>query len=140
MMNRRWLPLLCLAAWPARAQEQSPVDFLRALYAAHLPALQPGSRRTGVLGRDARPRWFAPELASRMARLGADPVANGNDPDVQDLRIAGVAPEEVEAVFTAHGTPMRLRYALVRGAAGWRVRDIRYPDGRTLRGDLGLSP
>ena len=139
MMDRRAVLLLpLLAACPALAQQQSPADFVRALYAAHLPSLLPGNRSGGVMRHNVRPRWFAPELASRMGQMNYDPLANGNDPDVQNLRVTDVSATVAEAAFTAYGDAMLLRYDLTRGPGGFRVRDIRYPDGRTLRRDLRM--
>lgn len=134
------LPLLPIAA---RAQEQTPKQFLEAIYEPYT--------RTGFKGQpywEAR-RFFVPDLAQAIERdfaearkrnevptLDGDPFIDAQDWQITDLLVgaASATPKTTGTVaFLNFGKPRTLALFLEKTDLGWRIKDI-FPGGaRSLR-------
>lgn len=143
MICRRRIALaLCVGAVasPAFAQQSSPQVFLEAIYRPYLAANYPGQLYTDAY------RFFVPALARAMntdnaaaARRGEVPLLNG-DPfiDAQEWQITNLAiAVAMRSATTATGTvtfsnlgqAKKLLVDLEQTPAGWRIADIRGPNG-----------
>ena len=77
------------------------------------------------------------EAKGEVGRLDGDPLYNAQDIQISDFSAS--APETVgaETRVTVHfknlGKPVRMIYVLSRTADGWRIGDIRYDDGSSLK-------
>jgi Protein of unknown function (DUF3828) len=77
------------------------------------------------------------EAKGEVGRLDGDPLYNAQDFEIKDFSVS--APEIVggETRVTVHfrnlGKPARVIYVLSRTADGWRIGDIRYDDGSSLK-------
>lgn len=140
--GRRTAVALCLGvlAGPALAQQPSPQAFLEAIYKPYLAKGYPGQPY-----QDAR-RFFVPTLARTMNadfeaawRRGDVPTLNG-DPfvDAQDWEITKLAitvvPKGTTAAtgtvtFANLGQAKKMIVDLEQTPAGWRIADIRGPNG-----------
>jgi len=138
-----------LPAARADAATASPRDFLAAIYAAY----RGKANAAGVkLDDDGAIRsFFEPSLAALIIKDHADarkrnevPALDG-DPfvDAQDWKISGVnitvhaagADKAAGIVsFSNFDKPVRVVYDLVRLKEGWRIADIRWSRGESLRG------
>src|SRR5262245_55544463 len=136
---------------PARAAEPSAKAFVEAIYAAYQ-----GKDGNGIaLDKDATVRrYFAPDLAqlmindSRQAARRGEVGALDGDPfvDAQDWEVSGVdvTVQDVAAgkaratvTFENRERPSTVVLDLVKLKPGWRISDIAWGDGRTLRGLFG---
>jgi hypothetical protein len=125
--------LLFLAAAAAQPPAASPRAFLERTYASYRnPRFNPF---------DHLDRYFAPRLFaairedSRLARgevgyVDGDPICQCQDPAGVHAKVTRVtrqgparARAEVIVDFT-DSTARRVRFSLVRGAAGWRIADV----------------
>jgi hypothetical protein len=71
-----------------------------------------------------------------VCRLDFAPLWASQDPDARDVQVRGTRdPAVVIATLTGSegSTATELTYRLVRTRAGWRVHDIKYPGGASLR-------
>jgi hypothetical protein len=127
-------------------KKSSPEDFIRSLYSFHQP------------GKDT-PDWFDnkqtlskyfdkdltdlfikdDECAKReegVCNLDFDPIYDAQDFDKEttNLQIAAVAsqPDSFNVTFTNLGT-RTLVYKLTNTPDGWRISDIKYPEGPPLK-------
>jgi hypothetical protein len=135
----------------APTAEPSAKSFVEAIYAAYQ-----GKDGNGIaLDKDATVRrYFAPDLAqliindSRQAARRGEVGALDGDPfvDAQDWEISGVevtvqdiATDKARATvrFENRERPSTVVLDLVKLKPGWRIRDIAWGDGRTLRGLFG---
>jgi len=133
-----------LAAPPALAQDQASVRaFLADIYRPY------GSEKQQGPSLDHPRRWFEPVLAEAMRRDASQAARRGEvgaldgDPfcDCQDFErfTAKIGPITLAkgsaraVVRFRNGRPMTLVYDLVSTRAGWRIRDISWPEGH-LRG------
>jgi hypothetical protein len=132
---------LYLAALAAAHQAESPRAFLQRIYAGYAHA--------NYNPLDHPDRVFAPRLTAairedeRLAKgevgyLDGDPVCQCQDPDGLHAKVARVtqqgpakAQAEVIVDFT-DSTARRLRFSLVRTAAGWRIADVAVSDEPSL--------
>ena len=83
------------------------------------------------------------EAKGEVGRLDGDPLYNAQDIQIRDLSVS--APETaggssrtgIETRVTVHfknlGKPTQVVYVLSRTADGWRISDIRYDDGSSLK-------
>lgn len=71
-----------------------------------------------------------------LAPPGFDPLVDGQDWDVTDLRVRAVDADTVEASFQNFQSPTTVTWELVVEGGGWRVRDLRFAGGRSLLGSL----
>mgnify|MGYP001062711887 CR=1 FL=1 len=134
-----------LALRPVRAAE-TPEAFLKAIYAAYL------GDGSGIDLNDKRAldRYFTPDLATMIAddrahaeaaedvpMLDGDPFIDAQDWEIENLAIT--VEHGAEGKATGHvrlvnaGTPVAIDVRLVETPAGWRIRDIHWPNG-SLRG------
>jgi hypothetical protein len=124
------------------AAELSAKDVVAQLYQAHRSKHDPLDE-TQLLG-----RYFDAELLKlylkdkreakgEVGRLDGDPLYNAQDIEIKDFSISAPEATAGETRVTAHfkniGKPARVIYVLSRTADGWRISDIRYDDGSSLK-------
>jgi hypothetical protein len=130
----------------AETQKSSPEDFVRALYSFHQPGKDTpnwfDNKRTLL-------KYFDKELTALFIKddeckkreqgvcnLDFDPIYDGQDFDKEttNLQIAAVAgqPDLFKVTFTNLGT-RTLVYRLTNTSVGWRISDIKYPEGLSLK-------
>ena len=131
-----------LAAAISIAGDLSPKDLVAQLYQAHNSKHDPLDE-TALLGhyfdaallnlylKDKR------EAKGEVGRLDGDPLYNAQDMEIKDFSIStpAVAGGEVRVTvnFKNLGKPTRVVYILSRTANGWKISDIRYDDGSSLK-------
>jgi hypothetical protein len=80
------------------------------------------------------------ESKGEVGKLDFDPLYAAQDFDIKDFSVALVAEQkdlaEVLASFKNIGTSEKIVFLLSPTAQGWRISDIRYSDGSTLKGIL----
>jgi|CXWL01.1.fsa_nt_gi hypothetical protein len=141
--------ILAIVVLPIAAASinDSPQSLLQALYRVHDqgqgPLLQPDAKAE-------RRRFFTPALAAALdaelnrpdaeeevGNLDFDPFYNAQETELGELDFAvpKVSGKEVTAVarFSNFGEPMLIFYRLVQDKDGWRIDDIEYGEGNTLR-------
>jgi len=130
------------------AADLSARDLVSQLYQAHRSKHDPLDE-TQLLGRyfdaallklylkDKR------EAKGEVGRLDGDPLYNAQDMQISDFSVS--APEttggpkrtgietRVTVQFKNIGKPARVIFVLSRTADGWRISDIRYDDGSSLK-------
>jgi hypothetical protein len=136
------LLLTALAAAISIAGDLSPKDLVAQLYQAHDSKHDPLDE-TALLG-----RYFDPallklylkdkrEAKGEVGRLDGDPLYNAQDMEIKDFSVS--APEvaggdaRVTVNFKNLGKPTRVVYMLSRTANNWKISDIRYDDGSSLK-------
>ena len=144
-MFKTILFLLMLTAATAFAGELSPKDVVAQFYQAHGSKHDPLDE-TQLLGRyfdaallklylkDKR------EAKGEVGRLDGDPLYNAQDIQISDFSVSAPDMAGGETRVTVHfknlGQPARVIYVLSRTADGWRISDIRYDDGSSLKKTL----
>jgi len=140
--------LLALIALPAAAASpnDSPQHLMRELYREHDqgngPLLDPAASKE-------RRVFFTESLASaldqelnradpeELGKLDFDPFYNAQDTELGDLdfAVAKVSGNRTFAIarFSNFGEPIEIVYTVVQDGRGWRIHDIDYGDGHTLR-------
>ena len=130
----------------------SPQALLKELYRVHAqgegPILDP-------TGQKVRRIYFTPDLAAaldrelnrpdpeEMGKLDFDPFYNAQDTELgeMDIAVPKVSGKQTTAIvrFTNFGENMEIVYRVVQEKQGWRIDDIEYGEGnslrKTLRGD-----
>ena len=141
-MFKTILFVLMLTAATAFAGEAPPKDLVAQFYQAHRSKHDPLDE-TQLLGRyfdGALLKLYLKdkrEAKGEVGRLDGDPLYNAQDIEIKDFSVS--APEMVggETRVTVHfkniGKPTRVIYVLSRTADGWRISDIRYDDGSSLK-------
>ena len=136
------LLLTALAATVSIAGDLSLKDLVAQLYQAHRSKHDPLDE-TALLGRYFEPALLKLYLKDRdeakgeVGRLGGDPLYNAQDMEIKDFSVS--APEmtggnaRVTVNFKNLGTPTRVVFMLSRTANGWKISDIRYDDGSSLK-------
>ena len=80
------------------------------------------------------------ESKGEVGKIDSDPLYDAQDFDIKDFSVALVAEQkdsaEVAASFKNIGTSEKIVFLLTNTAQGWRITDIKYSDGRTLKGML----
>jgi len=80
------------------------------------------------------------ESKGEVGKLDFDPLYAAQDFDIKDFSVALVAEQkdsaEVAASFKNIGTSEKIVFLLSPTAQGWRITDIKYSDGSTLKGIL----
>ena len=80
------------------------------------------------------------ESQGEVGKLDFDPLYAAQDFEIKDFSVVLVAEQkdsaEVAASFKNMGTSEKIVFSLSNTAQGWRVTDIKYSDGRTLKGIL----
>jgi hypothetical protein len=126
----------------------SPEKLVTQLYAAHKgkpdPLEYPGSKKLlgayfdqGLLSLLLKDQS---ESKGEVGKLDFDPLYHAQDFDIKDFSVKLVAQQkdsaEVVASFINFDTHERIVFLLSNTAEGWRITDIKYSDGETLRGIL----
>jgi Protein of unknown function (DUF3828) len=77
------------------------------------------------------------ESQGEVGKLDFDPLYDAQDFDIKDFSVAPVAEQrdsaEVAASFKNLGTTTKIVFLLSHAEQGWRITDIKYSDGRTLK-------
>ena len=80
------------------------------------------------------------ESQGEVGKLDFDPLYAAQDFEIKDFSVVLVAEQkdstEVAASFKNMGTREKIVFLLSNTAQGWRIADIKYSDGRTLKGVL----
>ena len=75
--------------------------------------------------------------------IDGDPLYDAQDMEIKHFAIAKPRYEEgramVDATFENFGEKKTITYIVVKGTAGWRIRDIVYGEGRTLASEFKES-
>jgi hypothetical protein len=126
----------------------SPTKVVTDLYSAHKgkadPLQYPASKKSlgayfekGLLALYLKDQS---ESKGEVGKLDFDPLYNAQDFEIKDFSVALVAQQkdsaEVAASFKNMGTSEKIVFLLSNTAQGWRITDIKYSDGRTLKGIL----
>jgi hypothetical protein len=148
MMFKAIAFLLTLTAATTFAGELSPKDLVALLYQAHRSKHDPLDE-TRLLS-----RYFDAELLKlylkdkreakgEVGRLDGDPLYNAQEIQMTDFSISapkttgGPSRTGIETHVTVHfkniGKSTRVEYVLGQTANGWKVSDIRYDDGSSLK-------
>ena len=149
-MSRLLALLLLLIAIPVFAAPQdSPQSLLRELYRVHAQGEGPLLDPQGKAQREA---FFTPELVAALesevnrkdpeeiGKLSFDPFYNAQETDLGEMDIAvpkmrGLAVNAIVR-FANSGSPIEIVYRLLQDPHGWRIDDIAYGEGNTLRKTL----
>lgn len=141
----RALPVLLVTVLTSTisiAGDLAPKDLVAQLYQAHRSKHDPLDE-TALLGRyfdSALLKLYLKdrsEAKGEVGRLDGDPLYNAQDIEIKDFSIT--APEmagreaRVTVNFKNLGKPTRLVYVLGHTADGWKIGDIRYDDGSSLK-------
>jgi hypothetical protein len=77
------------------------------------------------------------EAKGEVGRLDGDPLYNAQDIQITDFSVSAPEIAGGETRVTVHfkniGKPTRIVYVLSRTTDGWRISDIRYDDGSSLK-------
>ncbi|PZR73644.1 MAG: hypothetical protein DLM73_09810 [Chthoniobacterales bacterium] len=124
------------------AADLSPKDVITQFYRAHRSKHDPLDK-TDSLG-----RYFAPELLKlylkdikeangEVGRVDSDPLYNAQLTEISDFTISEAERVGTETRVTVRfknlGKATRIVYALIHTPDGWRITDIRYEDGSSLK-------
>jgi hypothetical protein len=142
MMFKTIAFLLMLTAATMLADELSPKDVVAQLYQAHRSKHDPLDE-TQFLS-----RYFDAELLKlylkdkreakgEVGRLDGDPLYNAQDIQITDFSISAPKTTGAETLvmvrFKNIGKSTRVEYVLGRTADGWKISNIRYDDGSSLK-------
>jgi hypothetical protein len=142
MMFRTIASLLMLTAATMVAGELSPKDVVAQLYRAY------GTEQTSAGETRLFTRYFDDELLKlylkdkreakgEVGRLDGDPLYNAQEVQITDFSISAPKITGSEALVTVRfkniGKPTRVECVLRRTVHGWRISDIRYDDGYSLK-------
>jgi len=80
------------------------------------------------------------ESRGEVGKLEVDPLYYAQDVEIKDFSVVLVAKQkdsaEVAASFKNLGNSKKIVFSLANTAQGWRITDIKYPDGITLKAIL----
>jgi hypothetical protein len=131
-----------LMAAIAAATDATPKDLVAQLYQAHR------SKHDPLVETKLLDRYFdAPllklylkdkqEAKGEVGRLDGDPLYNAQDMEISHFSISSPETAKGEAQVTVRfknmGKSARIVYVLIPASAGWRISDIRYDDGSSLK-------
>ena len=131
-----------LTAAVSIAGDLSPKDLVAQLYQAHRSKHDPLDE-TALLSRyfdSALLKLYLKdkqEAKGEVGRLDGDPLYNAQDMEIKDFSIS--APEmtggeaRVTVNFKNFDKATRVLFVLSRAANGWKISDIRYDDGSSLK-------
>ena len=126
----------------------SPTKIVTGLYSAHRgkadPLQYPASKKLlgayfekGLLSLFLKDQS---ESQGEVGKLDFDPLYAAQDFEIKDFSVVLVAHQkdsaEVAASFKNIGRSEKIVFLLSNTAQGWRITDIKYSDGRTLKGIL----
>lgn len=132
------------AAAPAATNAAAPAAGQPAAGEAEVRALLDRIYAQYATDQGEGPEWaevFEPQLAAAInaeeGGPGADPFIDAQDyspfrPTYEGVRIEGDR-AQATAVFNNFGKSRRMEYQLTRTPAGWRVFDVRGPEGGSVR-------
>jgi Protein of unknown function (DUF3828) len=84
------------------------------------------------------------EAKAEAGRLDGDPLYNAQDLQISDFSVSAPEMAGRETRVTVHfkniGKPTDIIYVLSRTGDGWRISDIRYDDGSSLKKILQGKP
>jgi len=142
------LVLSSAACFGADTKKSSPEDFLRSLYRFHQPWTE---QRHWFDNKQTLSKYFDKELTALFLKddeckkreqgicnLDFDPIYDAQDFEkTTNLQIAAVAghADLFKVTFTNLGT-RTLVYKLTNTPSGWRISDIKYAEGPSLRETL----
>jgi hypothetical protein len=124
------------------AGEPSPKDVVAQLHKAH------ASKHDPFVETKLLSRYFDAELLKlylkdireakgEVGRLDGDPLYNAQETEITDFSISAPKTVHGETIVTVRfkniGKPTRVEYVLSRTADGWKISDIRYDDGSSLK-------
>jgi hypothetical protein len=126
------------------SQNASPEVLVRELYKIHEtkkdPFAQPKARLGNYFDKTLLSLYLKDTAGGEVGKLEFDPLYHAQDFEIKDLAIAVVTQQkdsaEVAASFKNIGKSERILFSLSLTEHGWRVSDIKYSDGRTLKGIL----
>ena len=142
--SRATIVLLVLTLTAACTPAEKPEAVLEALYAAHKPQ---NDRDVDLGDKQQLSRYFSPALTALFLRdaecvertkevcnLGFDPIFAAQDFGNEELNlvIEPAGTNKFKVTFT-NLTRRSLIYEVVKTDAGWRIDDIVYPEGPTLK-------
>ena len=88
-------------------------------------------------------RYFEPALAEmiwkdaqggEVGAVGFDPLYDAQDMEIKNLVIARAQDGQVVVTFENFSKPQRIVYSVVDVAGAWKISEIHYAEGHTLRG------
>lgn len=135
---------------PAAAPAPSAADaekLVADLYADHDAGRSPFFQAES---RERIDRYFEPSLAELIWKdavaaqgeagaIGFDPLYDAQDAEIKNLAIGSDGGgATVLVTFENFGAKQQIRYTLTPAAGGWKIADITYADGRTLRGAFAV--
>ena len=134
--------VLLLTAAISSASDLSAKDLVSQFYQAHRSKHDPLDE-TQLLGRyfdTALLKLYLKdkrEAKGEVSRLDGDPLYNAQDIEIKDFSVSAPEMAGGETRVTVHfkniGKPTRIVYVLSQTADGWRISDIRYDDGSSLK-------
>jgi len=143
-----WFGLCGVRAEAGAPAPTSPAKIVTDLYSAHRgkpdPLQYPASRKllgtyfdVGLLSLFLKDQS---ESQGEVGKLDFDPLYAAQDFEIKDFSVRLIAQQnnsaEVAAFFKNVGTREKIVFLLSDTAQGWRITDIKYSDGRTLKGIL----
>ena len=81
-----------------------------------------------------------------VGALDGDPLYDAQDMDIKNFVVGKAAPfsspdiVEVPVTFDNFNKKVQITFLLIKTEAGWRISDVRYPAGYTLKSLLSTSP
>ena len=132
------------AQTPASSADGLVKDLYRVHNQKHSPFFQTRSRAlldkyfekslANLIWKDAR------ASKGEVGVIDGDPLYDAQDMKIKNFAIAKPRYEEgramVDATFENLGQKKTITYIVVKGPAGWRIRDIVYGEGRTLTSEF----
>jgi uncharacterized protein DUF3828 len=80
------------------------------------------------------------ESQGEVGKLDFDPLYDAQDFEIKSLAVVKIneskGSAQVAATFKNMGRSKKILFSLSNGVQGWRISDIKYGDGRTLKGIL----
>src|SRR4051812_17884128 len=141
--------LIAAASWSAQpSTTASPDGLVKDLYRVHNQKHSPffQTRNRALLD-----KYFEKPLADLIWKdarnskgevgvIDGDPLYDAQDMEIKKFAIAKPRLEEgramVDATFENLGQKKTITYIVVKGKTGWRIRDIVYGEGRTLKSEF----
>lgn len=132
---RNWSLATCIATTHGKLCLRSPLTYRYVFQSAgELSTYFSGDLvRLLSAARDCRVR------TKEMCRLDFDPIYSSQDPSIlYDLKVTRRTDAQVRAEFknVVARPPIRLDFKMVLTLDGWRIDDVRYENGHTLRAIL----
>jgi hypothetical protein len=145
------LMIVGCATLSAQTRVSSPDSLVKDLYRVHnqkhSPFFQTRSRAlldkyfeknlANLIWKDAR------ASKGEVGVIDGDPLYDAQDMEIKKFAIGKPRYEEgramVDATFENLGQKKTITYIVVKGASGWRIRDIVYGEGRTLTSEFKVG-